>query len=998
MTNRKTTRRALFMSVISLMLCCAMLVGTTFAWFTDEVTSVNNIIKAGNLDVELYYKNGANGSYAAVGSDPLFSSSLWEPGHVEMVNLKVSNLGTLALKYQLNVSVINEKGGINKAGEDFLLSDYIRYAVLDGDNYATREAAVAAAGQGTAVNGLNWTESGTLYPKADAAAKQEKESYVTLVVWMPENVGNEANYKTGTNAPEITLGINLYATQVENENDSFGKDYDEDAWVDGFDVYTEQDLNAAIANGETAIDLMADIALTETLEIPVGTTLSLNLNGKTLSSGVGRDADGNRVHVIVNNGNLKLVNGTVTSAGENGGSAIYNAEGASLTIEGVTVNGAPIVGTEKWPSYGINNYGTLTVKSATVKTYHGGIATCGDAVTVIYDATIDVGQGTQTKQTSWALYVTDNGELTVHNGVIKNTKDEKSQVYGGGYICATSSKNTVINGGIFDKTEGDNNGSGFYYNNTNLVINGGTFDADPSAYVASGYKAVENNGKYVVVSNEVEEVVSTPAQLEKALTDAAAAGAGDTDIVLTGDIDMTGTAWTPIEVDGYNGAGIVTIEGNGATIKGLTAPLFAGGFAGKSGIVIKNLTIADSNIVSTSGLGGGAFVDTADSMQVVTLENCHVVNSTVTGERTGGLIGWVSGYANLNDGPVKTYVTITNCSVIDSKVIGAGSAGAIAGHPGASDYTYTTIENCVVKNVDVISNDTDSWRTGAVVGTANNGHIVINNVTVENVTLTQNGVTAEETKLYGRFVPSGTGTLVIDGAQVVSTAADLTAAVANGKITLDQDINLSKIDLTDAITNDVVIDANGHKITTTDSYGIEVTAGKNITISNAEVEMTKEGDYITYAAGFKIANGDYAGSTITLKNCTITMANTDWAYTVTMPASVKNLNLVIDNCTLEGAVAVQCWGDNNKITITNSKLICNYTTSELYTSYCVVLQDDGTNKAENNTLVIDNCEFLYSGIDNFNSTIYSVQDRGKGATGNTVTVTNCTYGEKVAAY
>ena len=56
MTNRKTTRRALFMSVISLMLCCAMLVGTTFAWFTDEVTSVNNIIKAGNLDVELYYQ------------------------------------------------------------------------------------------------------------------------------------------------------------------------------------------------------------------------------------------------------------------------------------------------------------------------------------------------------------------------------------------------------------------------------------------------------------------------------------------------------------------------------------------------------------------------------------------------------------------------------------------------------------------------------------------------------------------------------------------------------------------------------------------------------------------------------------------------------------------------------------------------------------------------------------------------------------------------------
>ena len=158
--------------------------------------------------------------------------------------------------------------------------------------------------------------------------------------------------------------------------------------------------------------------------------------------------------------------------------------------------------------------------------------------------------------------------------------------------------------------------------------------------------------------------------------------------------------------------------------------------------------------------------------------------------------------------------------------------------------------------------------------------------------------------------------------------------------------------------------------------------------------MTKAGDYITYAAGFKIANGDYAGATITLENCTITMANTDWAYAVNMPASVKNLNLVIDNCTLEGAIAVQCWGDNNTITITDSKLICNYTTNAQYTSYCVALQGDNYNAAENNTLVIDNCEFLYSGIDNFNSVIKAAADISGS---NTVTVTNCTYGEKVVA-
>lgn len=229
----------------------------------------------------------------------------------------------------------------------------------------------------------------------------------------------------------------------------------------------------------------------------------------------------------------------------------------------------------------------------------------------------------------------------------------------------------------------------------------------------------------------------------------------------------------------------------------------------------------------------------------------------------------------------------------------------------------------------------------------------------------------------------------------VETADALADAIANGMaVALSQDVRLGKIDLTDTITNDVVIDANGHTITTTDAYGIEVTAGKNVTISNADVKMTKEGDNTTYAAGFKIANGDYAGATITLKDCTITMANTDWAYAVTMPAGVKNLNLVIDNCTLEGAIAVQCWGDKNTITITNSELICNYTTNETYTSHCVALQADSHYVAENNTLVIDNCAFKYSGVDNFDKQIYAVKNYRDS---NTVKVTNCIYGDKVVA-
>ena len=235
---------------------------------------------------------------------------------------------------------------------------------------------------------------------------------------------------------------------------------------------------------------------------------------------------------------------------------------------------------------------------------------------------------------------------------------------------------------------------------------------------------------------------------------------------------MTGKEWTPIKVDGYNGADVVVIEGNGAVITGLTSPLFAGGFAGGSGIVIRNLTIADSDIVSTNTIGSGAFIDSIDSMAEITLENCHLLNSTVTGgpgSRTGGLIGWTAGYNNQNDGPVKTYVKINNCSVVGSTIQCDGSVGAIYGHAGNNAWTFSTVENCTVKDCTLNSTDDGGWRVGVVVGTANVGELTINNITESGNTLTQTGKTAptgEKRNYYGRFVPGSTGKLVIDGVEV----------------------------------------------------------------------------------------------------------------------------------------------------------------------------------------------------------------------------------------
>ena len=166
---------------------------------------------------------------------------------------------------------------------------------------------------------------------------------------------------------------------------------------------------------------------------------------------------------------------------------------------------------------------------------------------------------------------------------------------------------------------------------------------------------------------------------------------------------MTGMDWTPINVDGYNGADIVTVEGNNATIKGLDGALFAGGFAGGSGIVIKDLTIEDAHMTADNTLGYGAFVNCTDSMVEITLVNCHLKNSTIitpndgaAESRIGGLVGWTAGYNNQNDGPVDSNITIQNCSVTGCTLKGAGSIGGICGHAGANAATYTTIENCTV--------------------------------------------------------------------------------------------------------------------------------------------------------------------------------------------------------------------------------------------------------------------------------------------------------------
>ena len=242
MTKQRSTKRALLMSALSLLLCVSMLVGTTYAWFTDEVVSGMNTIQAGNLDVELYA-----GTTKVEEDTELFVADLWEPGMVVYENLQVRNVGTLALKYQMTLNVIEEN---NLDGHK--LSEVLKIAVVDEIAAgATRQEVLAAAKASDNVGTL-----GNFFVKGDLEAGKNSEVETIVVFWEPnanevDNLYNANNGKiTSDGKPlHITFGVNLVATQKMSEFDSFGNDYDKYATL--LPKAQVNDLGAKTVNATT---------------------------------------------------------------------------------------------------------------------------------------------------------------------------------------------------------------------------------------------------------------------------------------------------------------------------------------------------------------------------------------------------------------------------------------------------------------------------------------------------------------------------------------------------------------------------------------------------------------------------------------------------------------------------------------------------------------------------------------------------------------------------
>ena len=333
MTSSKSTKRALVSSALAILMCVAMLIGTTFAWFTDTASTAVNKIQAGNLDIELSYKNNSTGGEfkkADKNTSVFNDEALWEPGYVEYVVLKIRNAGSLALKYKLGINIASEVGSTNVYNNAFNLSDYIRFAVLNDDQSSLdRDALVATAADSKLIK-EGYTAENNMTAGADKV--------VTLVIWMPTTVGNEANYKEGATAPSIDLGISVVAAQYTHESDSVDNQYDVDA---SYPVTTTDELIAALQSKE-AIVLGNDITITSMTSTADNLKQTLDFNGHKLILGGEDESDYGCLEVC---GELTLVD-SVGSGGITGKfyhsatkvpTAIFIDNGAVVNLESGTI-------------------------------------------------------------------------------------------------------------------------------------------------------------------------------------------------------------------------------------------------------------------------------------------------------------------------------------------------------------------------------------------------------------------------------------------------------------------------------------------------------------------------------------------------------------------------------------------------------------------------------------------------------------------------------------
>ena len=376
--NSKNTKKALLTSVLAMVVCLAMLVGSTFAWFTDTATTGINKIQSGNLDVELEYSKDFAEWKKVDNTTKVFEDSTeWEPGRTEIVYLRVKNAGNLALKYTLGLGNIYESKGKNVAGNFYFLSNFVKMGAVEATAAFENRAAAIGAVEPVADTFKALGEKGVVGATLNSGAAKT----YAMVVYMPTEVGNEANPKNKDPywAAKLSFGVSVNASQATVENDSFDNQYDAKAPTVFAKFSTQAGAHEITenmqANGRTgAVEALKDAQVT--INADVYAVYAKDNDGVGAAIAVWADADSK---VVINGGDFRQVG----APADDNCDLIYASKNAQIEINGGTFKAAQ-------PNRTLNCDDTtpnarITVKGGSFYKYDPSKPTLGDTEVVVAD-------------------------------------------------------------------------------------------------------------------------------------------------------------------------------------------------------------------------------------------------------------------------------------------------------------------------------------------------------------------------------------------------------------------------------------------------------------------------------------------------------------------------------------------------------------------------------------------------------------------------------------
>ena len=670
MKSSKTTRRALLGSLTSLVLCFAMLIGSTFAWFTDSASTSVNKIEAGTLDVQLLLKADEQGEYVNIGDEktPIFgtgslaqnnnAATLWEPGKTQVAYLAIKNNGNLDLQYKVCLNVQNVSKNLYQV---------MKYAITPDAQFGSV---------------TSWTQGNSVVVGAQDVSQSVKleaggTHYFALSIHMDETADNE--YQGG----QANFDLTVYATQIASESDSFGNQYDANAEYDVLDTWTgtteggtqtepSQDQQPTLSDGKYHIDSAAEF-INYINAVVTSTGNRYDMSEAVLDKSI--DLNG---YTFTRTGQAYMFSGKFDGQGHTVSNfKVTRTDGSDSDATLYTGLFGYLSGTSCY----VKN---LTVKNATVTSGGGQVAVIAPSVND--GATVD---------NCHAINCTVSGLKKVGAVV--------------GYAQGTSS--TVSNCSAKDCTvlvSRDNSAECTLFG----FDNGATFTGN----VDKG----GNSTLYGITGNVA--AVSNATELKAAFT-AMTSQRDSTTVVLTSDIDMTG--YTSYNAN-YR---TITIIGNGHTLKNQTKPLFDRAAPGN--ITVSDVTFKNANINENYDIDSWSTGDGPRSAGVVLgefdnngggtikIEDCKVVDSAVKAWKwAGAFVGFVNGNQSTNE----SWVKFENCAVTNTTVSTKdSSAGSLVGHT----YVDTTITNCTVSGNSSVgcaeNREGGAAKAGWFVGTVNGG-------------------------------------------------------------------------------------------------------------------------------------------------------------------------------------------------------------------------------------------------------------------------------------